>query len=77
MSEPRQKHSIYVAITGEVPAVWRPVEAFQIDGDVYEIVSVNSNPEEQVWQFDTGTRVRCIEHTFMDGKTGIVAAEQA
>ena len=77
MSEPRQRHNIYVAVVGEVPAVWRPVEAFHVDGDIYEIVSVNSDPEGQEWQFGTGARVRCAEHTFMDGKTGKVAADQA
>ncbi len=77
MSEPQERKNIYVAVLGEVPTVYRPVEATQVSEEVYEIVSVNADPEGQKWQFDTGTRVRCIEHTFMDGKTGKVAAEQA
>lgn len=77
MSETQAKHNIYVAVTGEVPTVWRPVEAVQVAADVYEIVSVNANPEGQQWQFGTGTRVRVEEHTFMDDRKGLVAKEQA
>lgn len=77
MSDTEQRHNIYVAIVGEVPPLWRPVEAVHVGGEIYEIVSVNSNPEEQKWQFETGTRVRCAEHAFMDGKTGKAATELA
>ncbi len=77
MSEPQQRHNIYVAVVGETPTVWRPVEAIHVGGEIYEIASVNSNPDGQQWQFETGMRVRCTEHTFMDGKTGKVAAESA
>lgn len=77
MSEEQTRHNIYVAIVGEVPPVWRPVEALKISADTYEIVSANANPEGQQWQFDTGTRVRVEKHTFMDDREGLVAREQA
>lgn len=77
MSESATRHNIYVAVVGEDPTVWRPVEAVQISEDVYEIVSVNANPEGQQWQFETGMRVRVAEHTFMDDRKGLVATQQA
>lgn len=77
MSEEEQRHNIYVAVEGEVPPVWRPVEALRLSADTYEIVSVNANPEGQKWQFDTGMRVRVEEHTFMDDSKGLVAREKA
>ncbi len=76
MSEEQTRHNIYVAVVGEVPTVWRPVEALQVAADIYEIVSVNANPEGQQWQFETGMRVRVEEHAFMDERTGLVAREQ-
>jgi len=76
MSEEQPRHNIYVAVVGEVPTVWRPVEALQVGDGIYEIVSVNANPEAQQWQFETGTRVRVEEHTFMDDRKGLVAKEQ-
>ena len=36
---------IYVDLPDELVAVWCPVEAVHIDGDVYQIVEVNSDPE--------------------------------
>ncbi len=77
MSETQARHNIYVAVVGEDPTVWRPVEALHIGDDVYEIVSVNANPEGQQWAFDTGTRVRVEEHTFMDDRKGLVAKQEA
>ncbi|NNF51471.1 MAG: hypothetical protein HKN59_03440 [Gammaproteobacteria bacterium] len=77
MSEDQARHNIYVAVVGEVPPVWRPVEALQVSADTYEIVSVNANPEGQQWQFETGAKVRVREHTFMDDSKGLVAEEKA
>lgn len=77
MSEEQSRHNIYVAVVGEVPPVWRPVEALKVGDDTFEIVSVNANPEGQKWQFETGMRVRVEEHTFMDDRKGLVAKEQA
>lgn len=77
MSNDETRHNIYVAVVGEEPTLWRPVEAIRHSDDVYEIVSVNANPEGQQWAFTTGMKVRVEEHTFMDDKTGLVAREQA
>ncbi len=77
MSDAQTRHNIYVAVVGEEPPVYRPVEAVQLADDVYEIVSINADPGGQQWQFETGMKVRVTEHTFMDDSTGLVASEQA
>jgi hypothetical protein len=50
---------IYVDLPDEAVAVWCPVEAVHIEGDVYQIVETNSDPEDTRWAFDTGAKVRC------------------
>ena len=46
------------------------------DDGSYEILSVNADPEGQAWAYSTGDIVRVEEHTFMDGKMGLVACEK-
>src|SRR5947209_2255186 len=61
----------------ELVAVWCPVEAVHIADDVYEIVEVNTDPEDSRWAFDTGARVRCRPTLTRDAKdTILVAIEQ-
>jgi hypothetical protein len=50
---------IYVDLPDELVAVWCPVEAIHIQGDVYQIVEVNRDPEDTRWPFATGARVKC------------------
>ncbi len=71
------KETIYVALLDEGVDVWRPVEAIHEHDDVYSIVSVNSDPEDEHWQFHTGEAVRCRRKTFEGGATGMVAYEKA
>jgi hypothetical protein len=42
---------------------------------VYRIVSVNHDPEDEEWQFQTGDIVRCRTRVFSGGETGLVAVE--
>lgn len=68
---------IYVDLPDEMVAVWCPVEAERVGGDVYKIVEVNSDPEDTKWAFDTGANVRCRPTLTRDGKeTILVAYEQ-
>jgi len=50
---------IYVDLPDELVAVWCPVEAVHIGGDIYQITEVNQDPEDTRWPFDTGAKVRC------------------
>ena len=68
---------IYVDLPDELVAVWCPVEAIHVRDDVYQIVEVNSDPEDTRWAFDTGISVRCRPTFTRDGKeTILVAYEQ-
>jgi hypothetical protein len=49
---------IYVDLPDELVAVWCPVEAIHIHDDIYQIVEVNSDPEDTRWPFATGAKVR-------------------
>ena len=69
------RKNIYVRLTSEDSEVWRPVEGSPRDDGSYEILSVNADPA-QTWEFVTGDIVRVEEHTFMDGKPGLVAREK-
>jgi hypothetical protein len=50
---------IYVDLPDELVAVWCPVEAVHIHDDIYQIVEVNSDPDDTRWPFATGAKVRC------------------
>jgi hypothetical protein len=68
---------IYVDLPDELVAVWCPVEATPLGGDVYQITEINTDPEDTRWAFDTGAKVRCRPTLTSDGKeTILVAYEQ-
>ena len=62
---------IYVKLEGEGTDVWRPVEAYQVSEDEYQILSERTD-ESEVWQFATTDVVRCRKR-IMDGETCLVA----
>jgi len=68
---------IYVALLDEGTEVWRPVEAVHVRDDIYRIIGLNLNPEDERWQFSSGDVVRCRSHTFGDGSEGTAAYEIA
>jgi hypothetical protein len=73
----RESVKIYVDLPDEMTAVWRPVEAEVVEGDVYKIIEINGDPEDTRWPFDTGAKVRCRPTLTRDGKeTILVAYEQ-
>ncbi|MGA8500861.1 MAG: hypothetical protein WB683_04890 [Candidatus Sulfotelmatobacter sp.] len=68
---------IYVDLPDEAVAVWCPVEAVHLGGNVYQIIEINADPEDTRWAFDTGATVRCRPTLTRDGKeTILVAYEQ-
>jgi hypothetical protein len=44
---------IYVDLLDEGTAVWCPVKALHLHDDVYQIVEVNSDPEDTRWAFES------------------------
>jgi hypothetical protein len=65
---------IYVDLLDEGTAVWCPVKALHLHDDVYQIVEVNSDPEDTRWAFDTGAKVRCRPTLTSDQKETILVA---
>ena len=68
---------IFVDLPDELVAVWCPVEAVHLGGDMYQMTEVNADPEDTRWAFDTGAKVRCRPTPTRDRKeTILVAYEQ-
>ena len=51
--------TIYVELLDEGTKCWRPVSAEHISDDVYRVLDFV--PEGEVWSFQPGDVVRCIE----------------
>ncbi len=64
---------IYVALLEEGTAVWRPVKADHLTGDLYRIT--DSVPDYESWEFQPGDLVRCEWRDFANGR-GLVAVER-
>jgi hypothetical protein len=67
---------IYMPLMDEGTECWRPVHARRVATDIYEIAAGDKSDDEQ-WAFPNGSRLRCREHVFADGKMGFVALEIA
>jgi hypothetical protein len=66
---------IHVALLNDGTECWRPVDAVQIDEDVYRILTPSIEDEE--WLFNTGDVVRCRARLSFDGKPFLEAYELA
>ncbi len=53
---------------------WRPVHAGLVHDDVYEI-EVDQEPKGEKWKFPPRSLVRCRQHVFEDGHSGLLAYE--
>ena len=71
-----QKHHLYVKLEQPPGGLWRPVEGVRVAANEFRIVSERSDPETQTWSFNAGDTVRCENHVFTDGSTGLVAVEK-
>ncbi len=58
--------TIYIYLLNEGTDVWRPVEAERLADNRYRIVTPNGDPEDEHWQFLTGTVVRCEWRTLSE-----------
>lgn len=68
--------TIYVYLLNEGTDSWCPVSAEYVRDDIYRIVSVNEDPEDEEWQFQTNDCVRCKSKVFSGGESGMVAVER-
>ena len=72
--EKANEMTIYIPLLNEGINVWRPVQAKEIGSNVFEIVSVNDDTDEE-WQFNHGERVKCTYQELSEGKR-LVATEK-
>lgn len=64
---------IYVRLLGEGTEAFRPVLAKEIGNCVYEIDVLNPyDPEDEVWEFRPGTRVK-VKPQYLSGGLELVA----
>jgi len=68
--------TIYMYLLEEGTDVWRPVQAEHMSGDLYRILSVNTDPDCETWQFQSGDIVKC-EMRKLSGGPQLVAVERA
>ena len=66
--------TIYVALLNEGVEVWRPVLAYRRANDLFQIASKNDDPEDEEWEFSSGSLVRC-ETKQLSGGPCLVAVE--
>lgn len=67
--------TIYVRLMNAGADVWRPVQASRRAGGVFQILSRNDDPEDEEWEFSSGSLVRCAERLLSDGPR-LVAVER-
>jgi hypothetical protein len=72
-----ERTTIFVRLVDEGTDVWRPVEAKLMDGDIFEIVSDNHNPEDETREFVQGQKVKCKEQLSEEGDVILVAVALA
>jgi hypothetical protein len=70
------RRTIYVALLDEGTDVWRPVEAEELRDGLFRIISENSRPDDERWEFSPGSIVRC-ERRHLSAGPVLVAVSQA
>ena len=69
-----ESYSIYVKLLNEGVEVWRPAAAEKVGDGVYRILAMAA-PEEEKWEFEPGSLVRCQERVFEGNEIGLAAVE--
>jgi len=68
------QRTIYVALLDDGTDVWRPVDAKEIREGLFRIVSAPSNPDDECWEFEPGSLVRCEERQLSGGSVLVAVA---
>lgn len=69
-------HLIYVRVRNFPGGLLQPVKALDLGDRLYKIAESSIDPEHDVWEFLEGDTVRCEEHSFSEGETGLLAVEK-
>jgi hypothetical protein len=67
--------TVYVALLDEGTAVWRPVAAERLGGDLYRLVG--PVPEDERWEFRPDEIVRCAQRKFSGGEQVLAVVARA
>jgi hypothetical protein len=70
-----QPSEVFVRLLDEGTDAFRPVPAVLVKEALYRLGG--AVPEDESWEFLPGTTVRCHQHRFADGTTGLLAVESA
>ena len=65
---------VYVALLEEGTPVWRPVPAEPLGDGVFRLAGLV--PADELWEFQPGETVRCVERVFQDSSRQLVAVER-
>lgn len=68
---------IYISLLNEGSTTWKPVQAIELEENLFEIPANTEVPEDEEWEYKPGTKVKCKEHSFTDGQAGLIAYEKA
>jgi hypothetical protein len=66
---------VYVRLLNEGTEAWRPVPAIRLADGLYRLSGTRVDDEE--WEFESGTLVRCVHDRFSDGSEGLKAIANA
>lgn len=69
------RRTVYVALLDEGTDVWRPVEAEELHSGLFRILSENSRPYDERWEFPTGSVVRCERRDLSEGPVLVVVSQ--
>lgn len=69
--------AIYVQLLDEI--FWRLVPSERVSDDIYILGEVEgvAVPEDELWEFPPGTRVKVAKRVFAKGETELVAIARA
>ncbi|WP_205529559.1 hypothetical protein [Taibaiella koreensis] len=70
------KKNIYIQLLEEGTKVYRPVQAIEIENNIYEVQGFEIyDPEDETWEFLPGTYV-LVEEQNLDGVNVLVAIKE-
>jgi len=69
------RRTIYVGLLDEGTDVWRPVEAEELDNGRFRIISENSSPDDERWEFPQGSVVRCERRHLSEGPVPVAVSQ--
>ncbi len=68
------RQTIYVSLLDEGTTCCRPVEAEPTSDGKFRILSENLNPEDEKWEFPSGSFVQCEEREDEEGSILVAVA---